>query len=121
MATHSSNLAWKIPWTEEPGGLPSMGSHRVGQCTVDRGLLCPWDFAGKNTGVGCHFLLQRIFLTQGLNLCLLHCRQILYQLSYQRSPDSIMQKAFPLGHKSVPSEQGGEHANKKSSSLIFKE
>ena len=30
MATHSSVLAWRIPWTEEPGGLQSMGSHRVG-------------------------------------------------------------------------------------------
>ena len=30
MATHSSTLAWKTPWTEETGGLPSMGSHRVG-------------------------------------------------------------------------------------------
>ena len=30
MATHSSNIAWKIPWTEEPGGLQSMGSQRVG-------------------------------------------------------------------------------------------
>ena len=30
MATHSSILAWKIPWAEEPGGLPSMGSQRVG-------------------------------------------------------------------------------------------
>ena len=30
MATHSSTLAWKIPRTEEPSGLPSMGSHRVG-------------------------------------------------------------------------------------------
>ena len=30
MATHSSTLAWKIPWMEEPGGLQSMGSHRVG-------------------------------------------------------------------------------------------
>ena len=29
IATHSSTLAWKIPWTEEPGGLNSMGSHRV--------------------------------------------------------------------------------------------
>ena len=28
-------------------------------------LLCPWDFPGKNTGVGCHFFLQRIFLTWG--------------------------------------------------------
>ena len=30
MATHSSTLVWKIPWTEEPGGLQSMGSQRVG-------------------------------------------------------------------------------------------
>ena len=30
MATHSSIFAWKIPWTEEPGGLQSMGSQRVG-------------------------------------------------------------------------------------------
>ena len=30
MATHSSILAWRIPWTEEPGGLQSMGSQRVG-------------------------------------------------------------------------------------------
>ena len=34
----------------------------------------------KNTGVGCHSLLQGIFLTQGLNLGLLHCRRILYLL-----------------------------------------
>ena len=31
MATHSSSLAWRIPWTEEPGGLQSMGLQRVGQ------------------------------------------------------------------------------------------
>ena len=30
MAIHSSSIAWKIPWTEEPGGLPSTGSQRVG-------------------------------------------------------------------------------------------
>ena len=35
-------------------------------------LLCPWDSLGKNTGVGCHFLLQGIFLTQEWNLHLLH-------------------------------------------------
>ena len=29
MATHSRIIAWRIPWTEEPGGLQSMGSHRV--------------------------------------------------------------------------------------------
>ena len=35
-------------------------------------LFCPWDFPGKNTGVGCHFLLQGIFPTQGLNPHFLH-------------------------------------------------
>ena len=34
MATHSSILAWRIPWTEEPGGLQSMGSQRVGHDSV---------------------------------------------------------------------------------------
>ena len=37
---------------------------------------------GKNSGVGCHALLQGIFLTQGLNLGLLYCRQIIYHLSH---------------------------------------
>ena len=35
-------------------------------------LLWPWNFPSKNTGVGCHFLLQGIVSIQGLNLCLLH-------------------------------------------------
>ena len=43
-------------------------------------------FYSKNTGVGCHFLLQGIFLTQGSNPDLLHCRQILYRLSHLESP-----------------------------------
>ena len=37
----------------------------------------PWNFPGKNTGMGCHFLLQGIFLTQGLNPGLLPCRRTL--------------------------------------------
>ena len=40
--------------------------------TVARRLLCPWDFPGKNTGVGCHFLLQGVFQMQGSNSHLLH-------------------------------------------------
>ena len=39
MATHSSILAWKIPWTKEPGGLHSMGSQRVGHDLVTKTLL----------------------------------------------------------------------------------
>ena len=55
----------------------------------------PWDFPGKNTGVGCHFLLQWIFPTQGLNPGLPHCRQTLYCLSHQGSPfDRIMPLYF---------------------------
>ena len=49
--------------------------------TVATGLLCPWESAGKNTGVGCHFLLQGIFPTQGLN----PHRRLLYHLSHQGS------------------------------------
>ena len=43
------------------------------------------EFSGKNMRVGCHSLLQGIFPTQGLNLGVLHCRQILYHLTYQGS------------------------------------
>ena len=49
------------------------------------GLFCPWNSPGKNTGVGCHFLLQGSFLTRGLILGFLHCRGILYHLSHQES------------------------------------
>ena len=48
------------------------------------------DSPGKNAGVGCHAPLQGVFPTQGSNPDLLHCRWILYHLSYQGSPLSIM-------------------------------
>ena len=38
MATHSSILAWEIPWTEEPGGLQFMGTQRVGQLSMHYGV-----------------------------------------------------------------------------------
>ena len=47
-------------------------------------ILCPWNFPGKHTGVGCNFLLQRIFLTQGLNLGLLQCRLSLESYTTQQ-------------------------------------
>ena len=161
MATHSSTLAWKIPWMEGPGRRQSIESLGVGYdwatslslftfmhwrrkwqptpvflpgesqgpgawwaavygVTQSRtrlkwlsssssssnkvlvaqscqplwepmdcsppGSSVPGDSPGKNTGVGCHFLLQGIFPTQGSNLGLLHYRQILYYLSHQRNP-----------------------------------
>ena len=52
---------------------------------------------GKNTVVGCRFLLQGIFPTPGSNLGLLHCRHILYHLSYQAPGNfsyKILEKLF---------------------------
>ena len=49
-------------------------------------LLCSWDFAGKNTGMGSHFLFQGISLIQELNLNLLHGRQILYLSVSREAP-----------------------------------
>ena len=57
----------------------SLGPHEL----YPARLLSPWNSPGKNTGVGCHSLLQGIFLSQGLNQGLLYCRQILYCLSHQ--------------------------------------
>ena len=56
-------------------------------------LLCSWDFPGKSTGVGCHFLLQGIFPTQGSNPGLQHCRQTPYCLNHQGA-HSIQQVPF---------------------------
>ena len=53
------------------------------------GLYRPWNSPGQNTGVGNLSPLQGIFPTQGLNPGLLHCRQILYQLSHKGSPSSL--------------------------------
>ena len=108
MATHSSILAWEIPWTEEPGGLQSMGFSRPEHWSVlpfpssgdlpnprikPRSPTLQADFLPaepqgkpKKTGVDSLYLLQGIFPTQKLNWGLLHCRWILYQLSYQGSP-----------------------------------
>ena len=63
-------------------------------CMQPPRLLSSWDFPGKNIGVSCHFLLQGIFPTQGLDMCLLHCRQILYHWATQDFP--LIQKSFSL-------------------------
>ena len=101
MATHSSTLGWKIPWRrglvgyspqdhEESDTTERIQFHQTtyNTCMHAKSLQscptlckpvdctqpanCPWNPPGKSTGVGCHFLLQGIFPTQGLNLSLLH-------------------------------------------------
>ena len=117
-------LPGEILWTEEPGRLPSMGSQRIGhdwaQHSMDLNainiqwlrlhtpsagghglqptrLLCPWDFPGKNTGVGYYFLPQGIFLTRGLNpsfLCFLHWQADSLPLPYLGSPWTVSNICF---------------------------
>ena len=65
--------------------LPPRCPTLVSPWTVVHGrLLCQWDSPRKNTAVGCHFLLQGIFPTQGPGFW--HCRQTLYCLSHQLPP-----------------------------------
>ena len=53
-------------------------------------LLCPWNSLSKNTGVGRHPLLQGIFLNQGSNLGLLHCRPIILPSEPPGKPSSLL-------------------------------
>ena len=55
-------------------------------CVYSVAQSCPWDFSGKNTEIGHHFLLQGIFLTQGSNPPLLHWQVDSLPLSHQESP-----------------------------------
>ena len=87
--------------------LQSMGSQRAGHdwatelvvfsCKVmptllwPTRLLCPWNYPGKNTGVGCHFPLQCIFPTQGSNLCLLCWQASSLPFEPPRKPANILQ------------------------------
>ena len=74
------SVSIEVKWSEVAQSCPT-------PCDpVDTRLLHPWDFLGKSTGVGCHFLLQGIFPTQGLNPGLPPCRQTLHRLSHQGSP-----------------------------------
>ena len=86
MATHSSTLAWNIPWMEKHGRLQSMRLQRVGH-----------DWA---TSLGSLSFLQGILPTQGSNPGLPHCRQILYQPSHKRSPRILEWVAYPFSRGS---------------------
>ena len=70
MATHSSVLAWRIPGTGEPGGLPSLGSHRVGQ---------DWSSSSSSRDNQCVFLMEMFLLSYANVLCIYPrlCPQVL--------------------------------------------
>ena len=64
-------------------------------------LLCEWDYAGKNTGMGCHFLLQEIFLTQETHVSCIG-RWTLSQLSHLGSPIGTLED-WDFRHPRKPS------------------
>ena len=64
--------------------------------TLCNPIICPWNSPGKNTGVGCHSLLQGIFPTQGSNPDLPYCRWILYQLSHRGIPRILEWVTYPF-------------------------
>ena len=74
MAPHSSALAWKIPGTEEPGGLPSMGSHRVGHLVAAAAASLHFNLKNVERLVNCvsfqHFLCGRSIVMKSLSPCL---------------------------------------------------
>ena len=71
-------------------------------CLQPHGLYIysPWNSPGQNTGVGRLSLLQGIFPTQESNPGLLHCMQILYQLSHKGSPRMLEWVAYPFSSRS---------------------
>ena len=84
-----ANIHWARPWHTTSFTPPS---NLVQSCLTlwPRGLqparlLCAWAFLGKNTGAGCHFLLQGIFPSQGLNSHLLHSQVGVLPLSHQQA------------------------------------
>ena len=81
----AQRMSLQAEWASEWSRLVVSDSLRP-QRLEPTSLLHPWDFPGKSAGVGCYFLLQEIFPTQGLNPGLPHCRQTLYHLSQQGSP-----------------------------------
>ena len=103
---------WVEPWANDSpslhrGFLTGMLRSVAHSCPVLRphGLSPPGsslhgDSPGRNTGVGCHALLQGIFPTQGSNPDLPHCRRILYQLSHQGRPRILEWVTYPFSRGS---------------------
>ena len=84
----SRPVYWSRQPFPSPGNLPNPGIEPRSPALQMDSLPAEPQGKPKNTGVGCHFLLQVIFPTQGSNPGLLHCRWILCHLSHQGSPSS---------------------------------
>ena len=101
MASHSSTLAWQIPWTEEPGGLQSMGSHRVGHDWSDLAEAAAARWQKDQPGWFGWWSAQLLFLCAGVRDNSSHQGSILYSASWLPSsplphlPISYQRREFP--------------------------
>ena len=97
MATHPSILAWRIPGTEEPGGLPSMGSHRVGHDWSD--LAAAAAAVVPLYGDECEHFISSLFLTNFQNYVDKYSGTFFVKISRLYSyifPPSISSVVFPI-------------------------
>ena len=80
----TTSATWEALWVSE-------WSRSVMDCSPPGSPMLPhpWDSPGKNTGMGCHFLLQEIFPTQGSNLCLLHWQAGFLPLSHREAHEMV--------------------------------
>ena len=98
--------SWSGQPLPSPGDLPNPGIESISPALQADALPAEPPGKPKNTGVGRLSFLQQIFLIQVLNQGLMHCRQILYQLSYQGSPYRTIRNTQNTGtNKEV--QQGG--------------
>ena len=90
---------WRKPVcsNQDPG---SESRSVVSDSLQPHSLYSPWNSPGQNTGVGSLSLLQRIFLTEGLNPGLPACRRILYQLSHKGNPRILEWVVYPFSRGS---------------------
>ena len=110
-SVHGSLLARILEWGAifSPGYFPTQGIESSSPALADgfftteppgKPPKTPWNSPGQNTAVGSYSLLQGIYPNQGSNSGLLHCRQILYQLSHQGSPRIPKWAAYPFSRGS---------------------
>ena len=108
-ASHPIQCGEKAGWPQAPVWALTLSSDSVSPWAIPTRLLWAWDSPGKNTGAGGHILLQGIFPTQGSNLCLPHCRQILSRL-LQKWPLSPPPGTVPTVSRWPPSHPRTSHA-----------
>ena len=95
MATHSSTLPWRIPWTKEPGGLQAIGSHRFGHDWSDFAHPHPSTFSGRKGN--CVIPFQNEKLSNHVFIFLCSLQSVLLLKKHPQAEDTHMSPRMVLG------------------------